>query len=153
VVATLAAAALAGIGVAGVGRRLEARSPRAASLVRGAALALALASVPWAMRVPVPLRTLEPTAAAPLHAWLARAPDGPVVEVPFHDFDGPREGVDVEARRQRHSAAHWKPLLGGYSGYVPPSYAVVSALARALPDARALALLSRTTGVRWIVVH
>jgi hypothetical protein len=59
----------------------------------------------------------------------------------------------VEARRQRCGVRHWQALLGGYSGYVPPSYAVVSALARALPDPRALELLVRTTGVRWIVVH
>jgi hypothetical protein len=103
---------------------------------------------------PLPLQPVVPAGSEPpVYEWLARAPDGPVVELPFHDFDSRPTGRDVEARRQRYGVRHWHPLLGGYSGYVPPSYAVVSALARLLPDPHALELLVRTTGVRWIVVH
>jgi hypothetical protein len=149
VVATLAAAVLAGLGVAG----LAARVPRGARAIRASAFAIALVAVPFVMR-PVPLQPVVPAGSEPaVYDWLSHALAGAVVELPFHDFDSRPVGRDVEARRQRYQVRHWRPLLGGYSGYVPPPYAVVSALARALPDPRALELLVRTTGVRWIVVH
>jgi hypothetical protein len=149
VVTTLGAAVLAGVGVAGI----AARVPRGASAIRLASLVVTLASIPLATRT-VPLQPVVPAGAEPaVYDWLARAPDGPVLELPFHDFDSRLVGRDVEARRQRYAIRHWRRLLGGYSGYVPPTYPVVSALARALPDPHALELLVRTTGVRWIVVH
>jgi hypothetical protein len=76
-----------------------------------------------------------------------------VLELPFHDFFADPDGLATEALRLRASVAHWRPLLGGYSGYVPPSYALVSNLARALPAPEAFAWLQRSTGVRWIVLH
>jgi len=151
VVTTVAAATLAGVGIAGVSRRLAAWSPALGRLGLVAGLGVALASVPFTMRLPVPLAPVLD--APPVYAWLARAADAPVLELPWHDFEAEQAGVAVEARRLRYSALHWRRLLGGYSGYVPPSYPIVSALVRALPDARALALLVRTTGVRWIVLH
>ena len=51
------------------------------------------------------------------------------------------------------SVHHWHPLLNGYSGYVPPSYRIVSGLVRALPDAEALNLLLRATGLRYVLLH
>jgi hypothetical protein len=100
---------------------------------------------------PLPVETVGET--PPVYAWLARDGAGPIVEVPWHEFAGDADGVAVEARRLRLGVAHWRPQLNGYSGYVPPSYAPVSALARALPDPTALELLVRTTGVARIVVH
>jgi hypothetical protein len=151
--ATLAAAVYAGVGVAGAARALAGRSRTLASGVLAGAFALAVVAVPLTARWPLPVARLPRAERPPVYDWLARAPAGPVLELPLHDFASTQAHLDVEARRLRLSARHWQPLLGGYSGYAPPSYAPVSALARALPDARALRLLQRTTGVRWIVLH
>jgi len=88
-----------------------------------------------------------------VYRWLAQAPRGAVVEIPFHPFDLVGRGRDVEARRTYRSIVHWQRMLGGYSGYVPPSYAAVSGLVQALPDPRAARLLARSTGLHWIVLH
>jgi hypothetical protein len=51
------------------------------------------------------------------------------------------------------STFHWHPLLNGYSGYRPPSYTPVVALARSLPNEKATEILARATGLRYVVVH
>lgn len=151
VATTAAAALLAGLGVAGLVARAAAVSPRRARAAGAASVALAFASVPLTMPWPIPLRRLQPP--APVVAWLARAPRGAVLEVPFHEFAPAARDLEVEAARMRASVGHWQPLLGGYGGYAPSTYPAVSALVRLLPDARALAMLVRTTGLRWVVVH
>jgi hypothetical protein len=148
---TLAASVLAGVGVAGLARRA---GPALGRVVLAAGLAAALVSAHVAMRWPVPLRRTVPTAELPpVYRWLRAAPAGPVLELPFHDFFADPDGLATEALRLRASVEHWRPVLGGYSGYVPPSYALVSNLARALPAPEAFAWLQRATGVRWIVLH
>ena len=50
------------------------------------------------------------------------------------------------------STAHWRPILNGYSGFIPPSYGEhARALAR-FPDADAIAAL-RQAGVTHVFVH
>ena len=51
------------------------------------------------------------------------------------------------------SIFHWKPLLNGYTGYAPRSASTVVGIAKALPDADAVRILQRMTGVRYVVVH
>ncbi|MFI5394422.1 MAG: hypothetical protein ACHQ9S_02715 [Candidatus Binatia bacterium] len=84
---------------------------------------------------------------------LAALPPGPVVELPGGTFPGELMVLTTESRYMFYSTFHWHPLLNGYSGYRPPSYDPVFALARALPDARAMAILGRMTGLRYIVLH
>jgi hypothetical protein len=154
VLPALGLAALAGIGMAGVGRVLADRLravPLAAewavaALVATAALAVAARGVPLR---PIVTRATLP----PVYRWLATAERGAVLELPFHDVERYPLEREIEAERAYLSVYHWQPLLNGYSGYVPPSYRPVSALVRALPDPRALELLRRTTGLRWVVVH
>jgi hypothetical protein len=51
------------------------------------------------------------------------------------------------------SSLHWRPMLNGYTAYVPDSYHFLQRLAQNLPDPRAIEYLRRLTGLRWIVVH
>src|SRR5205814_8090483 len=47
---------------------------------------------------------------------------------------------------------HWRPILNGYSGFVPVSYVTHYQELRGFPDRRAIAALSRA-GVTHVVVH
>ncbi len=148
--AVLGACALAGIGLAGVIDTLPGRRRLVGALIVG----LAVLFVGTVVRRPLVVPTAETPSMIPeVHRWLATMPRGPIVELPFHPFRLADRGRDVEARRMYRSIVHWSPLLGGYSGYTPPSYAAVSSLVQMLPDPRAATLLARATGLRWIVLH
>jgi hypothetical protein len=148
--AVLGACTLAGVGLAGIIDALGARRRLGGVLVA----TLALVLVAMTVRRPLVTTSGETMSMVPaVHRWLAEAPRGTVVEIPFHPFDLVGRGRDVEARRTYRSIVHWQRMLGGYSGYVPPSYAAVSGLVQALPDARAARLLARSTGLHWIVLH
>jgi CheY-like chemotaxis protein len=143
--AAAALAILAGIGLAGALRR---------TWLHMSAAALVLLA--WRLVLPhgLPLRPIETGSSLPAaYADLAHRAPGPLLEVPFHDFNTELEGRVIEARRTYLAIYHGHPLLNGYAGYTPPSYAAVSALARAAPDADAFRRLARDTGVRWILVH
>jgi hypothetical protein len=149
-IATMALAALAGIGVAGATRALDGRLRHVPT---GLALAFATLAVGWGLPRPVPIKPVETRGTLPLaYRRLAAAPAGPLLEVPLLDPRLPG-GAETETLRMYRSIYHWQPLLNGYSGHVPPSHAAVAALAGSVPDARALRLLARTTGLRWILVH
>ena len=51
-----------------------------------------------------------------------------------------------------NSTAHWKPLVNGYSGFVPASYPGIADALRDFPDDRSRAELQRL-GVTHVVVH
>lgn len=89
----------------------------------------------------------------PLYAALADLPRGPVLQIPMQTCAPTDSAVVVE--RQFASTTHWNPLLDGYRHYerAPASYSVVRAMAGALPDERALQLLRRAAGLRYLVVH
>ena len=81
-----------------------------------------------------------------------RETDGPLLELPV--------GLLSLASFFRHhtvamyrSIYHWRPLLNGYSSYWPKGFDARMALARRLPDARALAELRGETGLATILVH
>jgi hypothetical protein len=83
-----------------------------------------------------------------VYTKLATLRPGPVLELPFAS----RSGV-FASERMVHSTTHWMPLLPGSSGYAPPSQDVLTRLANRLPDERALHLLARLTGLRYVVLH
>ncbi len=88
----------------------------------------------------------------PVYRALATLPAGAVIELPGGGRDDAAEQLRESLYTYR-STFHWQPLLNGRAGYEPPSYPLLMALARALPDARALELLQRMAGVRYVVVH
>ncbi len=84
---------------------------------------------------------------------LGKLPPGPVLEIPVGGDRHTIRGIVAESSYMVASTTHWNPLLNGFSGYFPPSYSVVMALAKTLPDRRGLELLGRATGLRYVVVH
>jgi hypothetical protein len=110
-------------------------------LVLAAALACELAPRPlrW-VYVPREADFPEPD------RWLAAQPDvRALVEVPLRRSSR-------EARTMYLSTAHWKPIVNGYSGFVPPSQArLIDQLGR-FPEPEGLDLL-RGLGVTHLVVR
>jgi hypothetical protein len=51
-----------------------------------------------------------------------------------------------------NSTAHWRPLMNGYSGYIPATYVDVASLMWYFPDARAFPPMN-ANGVTHIMVH
>jgi hypothetical protein len=107
----LGMAALAGLGLAALRPRLSQRwGPM---VVAGLVI---LANVE-SLRAPFFYRRFDGIPA--IYSLLAREPDPVVlVEVPYY----PAHAFFENAPYMLNSTAHWRPLLNGYSGYVPDSY-------------------------------
>ena len=88
-----------------------------------------------------------------VYQMLARSEPGPVLEIPAGSPGGDLKDMATDSEYMFFSTFHWHPLLNGYSGYWPPSYTPVVALARSLPNEHATEILARATGLRYVVVH
>jgi hypothetical protein len=139
-VTVLALAVLAGFGTDAI--LAYAGPPRRGLVLAGLCLVLVFES--WHPRLAV-------TDAAPLvgrgRSWArwmaAQAGDDAVVELPF--------GVpDRDAASMVRRASDWRPLVNGYTGFLPAGYFLRRTLA-AFPDRRAVDLLAGL-GVRWVLV-
>jgi hypothetical protein len=121
-----------------------------ASIRRGRVLALALtaAALVETASVPLPLREVTPPSRA--HHWLAGQPLAPVLEWPV-----PRAanlGVTRDPFYMYYAAAHWLPLVNGYSGNYPRSYLEFLDRIESFPDEAAIdAIVER--GVRYLILH
>lgn len=74
---------------------------------------------------------------------------GAIVELPVPQLDR-LPGFDPQY--EFWSTTHWKPLVNGYSGYIPPAYVRTLARMKAFPDDSSIETL-REAGARYIVVH
>jgi hypothetical protein len=141
--ALVAVAVLAGFGLAWLRRTRIARSP----LARTALAALAVAGVnveAWR----APIHWTPAIDVSPVYESLARERVGPVVEIPFPSaLRADANGVFVLA-----STRHFRPLLNGYSGFVPASYAAHAARLAQFPDDASHRLLVEL-GVTHVLVH
>jgi hypothetical protein len=92
---------------------------------------------------------IYPTTPPPLYAWLAQQPRGVVAEVPMPLLDlWPGDDPQVSYM----STFHWQPLVNGYSGFMPRSYADRLMALRSFPSDESLQRL-RHDRVRYLVVH
>jgi hypothetical protein len=78
---------------------------------------------------------------------LARQPDGAVIELPLYS----RRFAFLRTKYMLASTLHWKPLVGGYSGYIPDDFARRAPVLGDFPTAEALAELG--DGVQYAVFH
>jgi hypothetical protein len=115
-----ALAVLAGLGTA---RLVAART----GLARGLVAAGALATASLTLARPLPAFAPLPAAddAAEVYRWLAseRAP-GPIVELPLGPYDD---------FIMYHSRLHRRPLVNGYSGFIPFGHRHIAAALRCYP--------------------
>jgi hypothetical protein len=94
-----------------------------------------------------PLGLVDAARPSRLHARL-RHTDSIVAEFPFFTPDRVFHNADYLL----DSAANWRPMLNGYSGVVPDSYAHAARDLAHFPDAGAIAAL-RAAGVTHVFVH
>ena len=136
----VAVAMVAGFGLADLRRRLPGRVARPLSV-----LVLVLAALePFA----APLGLKRAADIPPIYGQLRSVQGAIAVEMPFPN---PR-AVFVNAQYMLNSTAHWKPILNGYSGFVPGSYRVHFELVSGFPDATSIAAL-QARGVTHVFVH
>jgi hypothetical protein len=133
-------ALLSGFGMVELRRRAPERFwPVAAGVI----LVLATAE-----RLAAPL-ALSPAGPVPgIYDQLRAGTRAVVVELPFPD---PR-AVFHNARFMMHSTRHWKPMLNGYSGFLPKSYLQHYDELRRFPNAAAIRALE-AQGVTHVFVH
>jgi hypothetical protein len=137
----LAMAALAGLGLAAARSRLPAR--RAGIVVAGLVVLVNLES----LRAPLAFTRFEGIPS--IYSVLAAEPGRVVlVEVPFW----PPQGAFEHAEYVLNSTAHWRPLLNGYSGYLPQSYRKNAQLFWFFPEEHAIQAMRRA-GATHVMVH
>jgi hypothetical protein len=137
-------AILAGVGCAQMMRRLPSEQKRNLLL-----LLLAGGVVVESLNRPLELRDMPPHTPA-VYEWLRGKESGPILEYPAARLEG-RVGPQ-DATYMYYSTTHWRPLLNGYSGFVPPSYLELLDRLRGFPDAASIAYL-RQRRVRYLLVH
>jgi hypothetical protein len=136
----VAVAIIAGFGAASIRRTLRPAWRRALST---GALAVAVLE-PLA----APIEFVEFAGISPIYERLAAAPDAVVVEIPFY-----RPNIAFgNAKYMLQSTRHWKPMLNGYSGFLPASYVRHFDALSGFPDGNAIVGL-RTEGVTYVFVH
>lgn len=143
---------LAGIGVCRAEwalSRISGRSSRATLAVfRLALLVLIPINMPWGT---IPVRPADLVGGAQPYQVLRELPPGPVLEIPWSRTD--LERIELESRYMLASTHHWRPMLNGFTAYPPHTYSFLYHLGWQLPAEDALTKLTRSTDLRWIVVH
>ncbi len=95
----------------------------------------------------------DPIVAPPVDAWLAtQAKPFRVVELPIPLPDNSVRQARFHSEYMIHGAAHWQPMVNGYSSLVPPLHLKLYAELHEFPTESGLAELERM-GVNYIVVH
>ena len=134
-----ALAVLAGIGLDRV------RRPKVAW---GLILLATLECIPTAWDSP-----LDPIMTPPIDAWLATQPKPfRVLELPVPQPDNSLRQARFHSEFMLHGAAHWQPMLNGYSSLVPPFHLKLYQDLHEFPTETGLAELERL-GVGYVIVH
>jgi hypothetical protein len=117
---------------------------RRPTLAAAALVALAMADV-----CVVPLFMVEARPVAPAYESLRKWPYGPVAEFPFFylRMDYPRHSEYMLA-----STAHWRPLINGYSDYIPPEFRAMVIPLSSFPNPESFALLKQLRA-QYVVFH
>lgn len=125
-------------------RWVSAAVPRRAAWAAGG---LALAGLVELNVLPFPWERALPV--SPGYALLARMPKAPMAEFPFY---GERVAFPLHAQYMVLSAAHWMPLVNGYSDHIPRDFREAAIVLASFPSNDTFAVLKRSR-VRYIAVH
>jgi hypothetical protein len=145
----VAMAVLAGIGAHWLRQwcreRWGHRGLAGAAVAAGLVMALAGAEAYTPVR---PVRVDVP----PVYGFLASEDRGPLIELPMPRTLGPHEVHRREMERTFFSIYHGRPMVNGYSGFTPPWFDQIAAVANLGPRPDVIRALG-SLGVRTIVVH
>jgi hypothetical protein len=108
---------------------------------------LVIAVTAYELATPLRFLTVPPTAG--VYRLLARLPPGPVVEFPYFSR---REDVFKHSSYMLRSTAHWKPLINGYSDFLPAGFLDEARTIVEFPRAEAVHVL-QARGARYAVIH
>ncbi|MGE0703553.1 MAG: PA14 domain-containing protein [Vicinamibacterales bacterium] len=136
----VAVALLAGFGAVALRQRVAASGWRPL-----AALLVAIATLET-MAAPIEVSRAQPVPS--IYAAVRNEVGAIVAELPLPN---PRTPF-VNARYMLHSTAHWKPMINGYSGFVPDSYRAHHEEIDNFPDQRSIIAL-QSLGVTHLFVH
>lgn len=112
-------------------------------VIAAAAVVLINAEV---FRAPIPFRLFD--GVPPVYEVLRTAPGAVVVEMPMFE---PRAAFGG-AMYMLNSTSHWRPIVNGYSGFLPASYAQAWSRLRDFPGFNALEFMHRQ-GITHVVLH
>ncbi len=150
-VTVLGLAVLAGIG----GGWLNARAPRRWRPVLLVVLGAALVLEGYPGAIPTEgLSLIEKRRDDPINEWLARAPEGAVLQLPFSDTTS--RTVLVDLAYQWAALAHRHPIVNGYSGYGSPLARFLGGQGSPLREPALTSewlRLMRSIGVRYVVAR
>jgi hypothetical protein len=132
----------AAVGTAWLERRLHSRTGR--GMLVAIVLGLVTAEV-WM----APIKTVPFDGVPPIYRHLADAP-GPVrlIELPFY----PPDGIFMNGEYVLNATAHWRPVMNGYSGYIPDSYRAWADRLWFFPEPRAMDAI-RDSGATHVMIH
>lgn len=104
--------------------------------------------------IPIPWNApADPIVTPPIDAWLASQPKPfRVVELPIPLPDNSVRQARFHSEYMIHGAAHWQPMLNGYSSLVPPRHEKLFAELHEFPTEAGLAELE-SLGVNYVIVH
>jgi len=154
VITMLALAVLSGYGMARVENSLRKGMPPLKAAV-GVILPVLVAFEYLA--VPVPYAAVVPSEIPEVYKWLATLEeDAVVLELPFPSTTDahPNWAVFpfVEGWRVYFSAFHWKRMVNGYSGFLPPGYSSFVEDMLGFPDESSISRLHEI-GVTYVILH
>lgn len=98
-------------------------------------------------RAPLRMREAPPLPAA--YSTLARLPKAPTIELPY--WATPPE-FHRHAEYMLSSAAHWQPLINGYSDHIPQDFRDNAPILNTFPSRDAFAILEPMQA-RYVVIH
>jgi hypothetical protein len=148
---------LAGLGFAAAWHALRPRLPVDTARWLGpllAALLLLGTAVEFKNQVGIAVVPQPPEQTA-IYDWLARQPDGPVIELPAN---GLWANIGWTTRQIYDSTRHWQPIVAAYTSFLPQRYvdfliALHGGTTRAsLVTADNVGLL-QDIGIRYVVIH
>ncbi|MGE0042599.1 MAG: hypothetical protein AB7H88_20445 [Vicinamibacterales bacterium] len=137
----VAVAGLAGFGVARLERRWGATP-------WWPAIAVGLLGLVTLEAMRAPMGFVPPPEVSPVYRAVAADPRAIVAEFPLF----PAAAIERNARYLLPAASHFRPLVNGYSGFVPERYARDAEVLRAFPSDAAVTRL-RALGVTRVVLH
>ena len=146
--ALAAIAMLSGFGLA----YLASKMPRRAALALGVVAVIAVNVEAW--RAPIGYcgtpesKCAEFTDIPPIFKTLDRPDVKAVIEFPFYP---PGASLMYSARYMLQSTANWKPMVNGYSGYMPTRYFLHNRGVHDFPDAASIAYLKQL-GVSHVLI-
>jgi hypothetical protein len=152
----LTVAVLAGLGCHWLRDRLRSRARRPAldRLVQGGAVGLAAVVVGLESYTPVaPVPVAVNDGIPAIYRFLAREDDrSPLIELPMPKTAGMEVVHWPETTRTYYSIYHRRPMVNGYSGFTPPSFDEIAAVANQGPRPQVIRALT-ALGVRTLVLH